>query len=383
MHIIIAPNTFKHSLSTFEVAAAIKSGFEKSGLDATYTIFPIADGGEGVTDILVRHLSGDEQSVTVQDPLGRLINTSFGLINKGKTAVIELARASGLRWLQNQELNPMQASTFGTGQLILKALDLGVRDFVIGLGNSATVDGGAGLLQALGVKLTDEQGKPIAPGAAGLGKLHHIELKELDSRIAESTFTVVCDVENPLLGESGAARVFGPQKGADPAMVEELENYLSGFNYLVKKNLKKDMAALVHGGAAGGTAAALAVFLNAKLVPGVEYIVNLTGFTQALPHADLLVTAEGGLDKQTLAGKGPYGVARLAKAHQIPVITLAGQIPADLDLSLFEYFDAVIPIGAGPVSLEEAIKNTAVNLSRTAWQIGNILRLKPFVRGHI
>ena len=375
MHIIIAPNTFKHSLSAFDVAEAIKTGFEKCQLDATYRIFPIADGGEGITDILVRQLNGHLEPVMVPDALGRDINTSFGVLNNNTTAVIELARASGLSWIQKEELDPLRASTFGTGKLITEALNRGIRHIVMGLGNSATVDGGTGLLQALGVRFLDKKGDTIGLGARDLINIHTIDLTGLDARIKECTITVACDVENPLLGATGAARVFGPQKGANPETVVLLEQGLTQLNKVTQNSLGVEMAELVHGGAAGGTAAALAAFLQAKLVPGVDYLLDLTGFTEALSAVDLLITAEGGLDEQTLAGKGPYGVARRAKEQGIPVIALAGQIPATMDLAHFKYFDAVFPIGTGPVPLEEAIAHTGANLARTAWQIGNLLKL--------
>ncbi|MGV3586615.1 MAG: glycerate kinase [Adhaeribacter sp.] len=375
MHIIIAPNTFKYSLSAFAVAEAIKTGLQQSKLAATYTLFPIADGGEGITDILVQQLNGRLVPATVQDALGRNISTSFGLIKDDQIAVVELARASGLRWLEKHELNPLQASTFGTGQLIKQALDLGCRQIIMGLGNSATVDGGIGLLQALGVKFLDSEGQSLGFGAQGLLNLQSINLSGLDERLLTCNITVACDVENPLLGPTGAAQVFGPQKGANPETVLLLEQGLSRLNQVVKATLNKDMSSLVHGGAAGGTAATLAAVLGAKLVPGVNYLLDLTGFTEALANADLLITAEGGLDEQTLAGKGPYGVARRAQGKNIPVIALAGQIPADLDLAQFKYFNAVFPIGNGPVSLDQAIALTAENLTRTAWQIGNLLQL--------
>lgn len=375
MHLLIAPNTFKHSLSAFDVAKAIKEGLEKSNLPASFTLFPIADGGEGITDILVKQLNGRLQPVVVQDPLGRNIKTSFGIIPNNRMAIVELARASGLSWLHKDELNPLLASTYGTGQLIKCALDLNIRDIVMGLGNSATVDGGVGMLQALGAQFKDEQGKEIAPGAKGLLNLHSIVLSGLDVRLQECTITVACDVENPLLGPMGAARVFGPQKGADAQTVLILEEALTRLNEVVHSTFGKNIGDLVHGGAAGGTAAILAGVLGAELVPGVDYLLGLTNFSEALAMADLLITAEGGLDEQTLAGKGPYGVARQAKEKNIPVIALAGQIPPHLELTQFKYFDAVFPITTGPIPLELAIANTARNLSRTAWQIGNLLQL--------
>jgi glycerate kinase len=376
MHILIAPNTFKHSLDTFQVAEAIRQGLEKSRLAATYTLFPIADGGEGMLDILVQHFQGHKKEVRVQDPLGRQVPASFGLIRDGQTAVIELASASGIKWLRAEELNPLAASTFGTGQLMRAALDLGVRDFLIGLGNSATVDGGTGLLQALGIRFLNAAGLPIATGARGLAELATIDRSSVDPRLAGCRIRVACDVDNPLLGDQGAARVFGPQKGADAALVEVLETYLSRLREVALTHTGQDMAAARHGGAAGGTAAALAAFLSASLVPGVEHILELTGFSHQIATADLLITAEGEINTQTLTGKGPYGAARQAREHLVPVIALTGQLPAGLDLEKFDLFNAVFPISRGPVKLEEALQTTAADLKRTAWQIGNLLHLK-------
>jgi glycerate kinase len=339
-------------------------------------LFPIADGGEGMLDILVQHFQGEKVSVPAQDPLGRDITASYGLIREGRTAVIELASASGLKWLRTEELNPLAASTYGTGLLIRAALDRGVRDFIIGLGNSATVDGGTGLLQALGIRFLDAQGLPLALGAQSLASLAFIDRSSLDPRLAGCRLCVACDVDNPLLGDQGAARVFGPQKGADAALVEVLEANLQRLQEVTRTTLGLDMGHSKHGGAAGGTAAALQAFLSADLVPGVEYILALTGFSQQIAHADLLITAEGEINTQTLAGKGPYGAARLAHQHQVPVIALTGQIPADLDLAAFVFFDAVFPISRGPVKLAEALATTAKDLQRTAWQIGNLLHLK-------
>lgn len=376
MHILIAPNTFKHSLDTFQVAEAIRQGLENSLLPATFTLFPIADGGEGLLDILVRFYQGEKVAVSVQDPLGRTISACYGLIGGGRTAVIELAAASGLKWLKADELNPLAASTYGTGQLMGAALEAGVRDFIIGLGNSATVDGGTGLLQALGLHLLDAQGLPVGYGAASLARLHAIDCSGLDPRLADCRIRVACDVENPLLGDLGAARGFGPQKGADAATVEVLEGHLSHLRQVSLQHLGQDMALYRHGGAAGGTAAALKAFLSAELLPGVDFLLDLTGFDQALHRADLLITAEGEINTQTLAGKGPYGAARQAKARQLPVIALTGQLPEDLNLADFVYFDAVFPISRGPVTLQQALATTAKDLERTARQVGRLLQMQ-------
>ncbi len=375
MQIVISPNAFKHSLSGLEVAKAIQKGLEESGLKAQYTLCPVADGGEGMMEILVNFWQGTYHKATVQDPLGRSIEAIFGLINNGKTAVIELAQASGLKHLEPQERNPLRTSTFGTGQLLKAALDAGARDFIVGVGNSATVDGGTGLLQALGAEFYDANQQPLSPGAASLASLARIDISNLDPRLAQSKITVICDVDNYLLGDKGSARVFGPQKGADPAMVEVLENNLTRLATILQSNLGKDVTNLPHAGAAGGTAAGLAAVLNAELVPGTEFILRQIQFAEIIKNADLLITAEGGLDEQTLSGKGPYVVAKVAKEHHVPVIAFAGQFQAHLDLSQFKYFDVVLPIGTGPVTLNEALAQTAVNLQRTAFQVGKLWQL--------
>ncbi len=375
MHIVIAPNAFKHSLSGLAVATAIQAGLEESGIPATYSLFPIADGGEGMMEILVNYWQGTYHTVLVLDPLGRPIEAVYGLVNQGRTAIIELAQASGLKHLTQSERDPLNASTYGTGQLLKAALETGASEFLIGVGNSATVDGGTGLLQALGARFYDKNDQLLALGAAPLVNLAHIDLTGIDSRFTQGNLTVVCDVDNPLLGKLGAAWVFGPQKGADEATVAFLETALAQLAAITRKQLGKDIAAVPHGGAAGGTAAGLAACLNANLVPGTEYILHKTNFTDLLQKSQLLITAEGGLDEQTLAGKGPYGVAKLAHNLKIPVIVLAGQIPSHLNLSRFTYFDAVFPIGTGPVTLAEALSQTTVNLTRTACQIGKLLQL--------
>ncbi len=374
MKILIAPNAFKHSLSAIEIAKAIQCGFENADFNAEYELMPIADGGEGLTDILVTQLKGNFIKKQVADPLNRKIETKYGVIHKD-TAVIEVASASGLRWLKKNELNPLKASAFGTGELILDALEKGYRKFVIGLGNSATVDAGAGILQALGAKFLDKSGNEIDRGGEALLNIDKIDLSQMDYRLKQSDFKIACDVENTLLGELGAAKVFGPQKGADETMVNLLEDALTHFSQQTEKHLGKNMANQKHGGAAGGIAASMAVYLNAEIVSGIEFLLNLTGFNQSIKTTDLLITAEGGLDEQTLAGKGPYGVAKMAKAHGVPVIVLAGQISQTLDLKLFKHFDAVFPIGTGPVSLDEAIQYTEKNIIRTASQIAKTLSL--------
>lgn len=375
MHILIAPNAFKGSLSAKQASECIESGLRQSKLKFTCDQFPIADGGDGTGSLLIEKLGGTIVQVKVHDPLGREIQSSFGLIDNGKTAVIEMADASGIRLLNTKELNPLKANTFGTGELIKAALNIGVTKIIIALGGSATVDGGAGILGALGIRFLDSGNKVLDITPGNLINLAGIDVSELDTRIFDIEFVVLCDVENKLTGDHGAAKVFGPQKGASPEDVKILDSVLLKMANLASQITGKDMNAVVHGGAAGGTAAGLYAFLNASLEKGAEYFLDLTGFAERLEKADLVITGEGSIDEQTLSGKGPFAVAFMAKAKEIPVIGLAGKVPSDISLQLKEYFEVLLAIGNEPTDLDTAIELTADNLKRTAAEIARLLSL--------
>lgn len=379
MHILVAPNAFKNSLHATEVAAAICVGLQQSKLSCTCETFPVGDGGDGTGDLLVQHGKGERIETTVQDPLGRTINASFGLIDNGNTAVIEMANASGLRLLQPDALNPLRATSFGTGQLIKQALDKGVHTIIMCIGGSATVDGAVGILQALGIRLRDARGQLLTGLPESLVNLARVDDSDLDERIHHCDITILCDVTNPLLGEQGAAAVFGPQKGATPEMVKKLEASLAKWREVALQQTGKDMATLQHGGAAGGTAAGLAIFLNAHLVNGTDQFLDITGFNKALEKADLVITGEGSIDVQTLQGKAPFGVAVRAKQQGIPVIGMAGKVPLETDAALQEYFDVLLPIGNEPQELNRALPHTTANIIRTAKAVGNLLALKSFL----
>ena len=368
MHILIAPNTFKNSLAAPDVANAIADGLKQSKLKFTCETFPVADGGDGTGDLVIQKLNGNVVPCEVHDPFGRKISSSFGLIENGRTAVIEMANASGLRLVNRSELNPMKASSYGTGELMKYALERNVTKIIIGLGGSATVDGGCGILRALGVRFLDEDGNELE----SLRNLSSIDSSALDERALQCKIVVLCDVENPLLGKNGAAAVFGPQKGASATDVIELDRMLGKFAAIVGKNI----ATIKSGGAAGGVSAGLYGLLNAELVNGIEYFLQLTGFHKALQNANLVITGEGSLDEQTLSGKGPYGVAVEAKKKGIPVIGLAGQVPLIKSSEMQQYFDMLFSIGNGPGELEYAMKHTRENLARTAGEIGNLLATK-------
>ena len=372
MHILIAPNAFKHSLDATAAARAIETGFLASKLDCRCTCFPIGDGGNGTGDLIIHHLNGERIQVDVQDPLGRPVRASFGLVNGGKSAVVEMANASGLHLLTTQELNPLRTTSFGTGQLIRAALDHGISQLILAIGGSATVDGGTGILRALGIRFLDPEGYPIkAPEQ--LTSLAGIDHSGLDPRLQGLDIRILCDVDNPLVGPTGAAAVFGPQKGATPAMVRQLDKGLSRLAESVQASTGIDIAGLKHGGAAGGVSATLHALLGAQLVNGIDFFLSFTGFANHLAKADLVITGEGSLDEQTLHGKGPFGVAHAAKGRGLPVIGLAGRVPVTASDDLEAWFDMLLAIGHEPTDLATAFTLTEANLSRTARQLGNLL----------
>ena len=373
MHILVAPNAFKNSLSAEEAAEAIRSGLIQSGLHCSIQCFPIGDGGDGTASLIIKKGNGILYEIHAQDPIGRIIKTKIGFIDDEHTAVIELADISGLKRLQQHELDPLHASSFGTGELIKAALNKGVRKIILCIGGSATVDGGCGILQALGVRFLDKSANPLTGLPKSLIHLDEIDISCLDERISHTELIILCDVDNTLLGDKGAAAVFGPQKGASKYVVMQLEKAMEQLRTVVMFQTGKDMNAILHGGAAGGVASGLNVFLDAVLVSGTEYFLDLTGFDEACMQADLLITGEGSIDLQTLEGKGPYGVAIRAKKKNIPVIGLAGQVPTKPDKRLILYFDRLITINLPNEDIQSAMLHTAANLQQAAYQVGKLL----------
>ena len=376
MHILISPNAFKNSLDATAGATAIKEGLQQSRLSFTATCFPIGDGGDGTGKLLTERCFGTFVSTETIDPLGRKINASFGLIDDDKTAVIEMASASGLHLLQSNELNPLLASSYGTGIQMVKALDKGVTKILLCVGGSATVDGGCGILEALGARFLDKNGNALTGMPAGLINLYSIDYSGLDTRIHNCECIILCDVANTLLGPNGAATVFGPQKGASEKEVRQLESCLTQFNHVVLETRGIDISALKHGGAAGGTVAGLCAFLNARPVNGIDHFLDITEFDKSLGEADLLITGEGSMDLQTLEGKAPYGVALRAKKKNIPVIVLAGKVPDKINPLLNDFFDVLLAIGHTPTDIASALISTRDDLFRTAMQLGNLLAMK-------
>ncbi|MEC3879352.1 glycerate kinase [Parapedobacter sp. 10938] len=377
MHILIAPNAFKHAVDAATAAEAIQRGLQDSRLPCTSECFPIGDGGNGTCRLIIDRLKGELVALPVLDPLGRPVTAAFGVVNGGKTAVIEMADATGLHLLEPAELDPLHAQSYGTGQLIRAALDHGAGEIIVGMGGSATVDGGSGMLRALGARFLDGAGEEITDLPFGLEALHTIDLSGLDRRLQEVPVTVLCDVANPLLGPHGAAHVFGPQKGASTAQVKQLDKLLARYAAVIRDTTGEDVSARRAGGVAGGASAGLAGLLGATLVDGIDYFLDLTRFDAALSKSHLVITGEGSIDSQTLQGKGPYGVASRAKRMGLPVIGLAGHIPTTVGDDLAAYFDTLVAIGNGPSSLEAALAATADNLTRTATQLGNLLAVSP------
>ena len=375
-HFLIAPNAFKNSLSAGEAALAIRNGLLQSGLECTCECFPIGDGGDGTVDLIIERLGGTKSEAEARDPLGRKITTYFGLIKD--VALIEMANASGLRLLTPSELNPLRALSHGTGDLIRAALEKKARRIIIGMGGSATVDGGTGILEALGARFLDNKGTPLKDLPQSLINLASIDTSGLDPRLSDTELIILCDVDNRLLGPSGSAAIFGPQKGANPEAVGQLDAALSRLSEIVKEQTGRDMTKVMYGGTAGGAAAGLYGLLNATLVNGIDYFLEITDFDKALSPATWVITGEGSIDEQTLQGKGPFGVASRAKNTDLPVIGLAGKVPLEPSAGLKKYFDTLLAIGNEPTDLSGALKNTAANLTRTAETIGHL-----FIYSHL
>jgi len=356
VRVVVAPNALKGSLSAFDATTAIARGVRAAAPSADVVSLPIADGGDGTSAVLCAARAGILRETIVPDPLGRPVRASFCLLDGGRTAVVDVATGSGFALLAANERDPLVASSRGTGKLLGAALDAGAQTVILGVGGSATVDGGAGLLAALGVALLDSSGAPIASGGAGLATLARIDRTRLHPGLSRAAIRLACDVNNCLLGDTGAARAFGPQKGATPQGVLELEHNLTHFAEVIAETTGRDVRSTPYGGAAGGIAAALFGLLGASLEPGIDLVLDLLGFEQALAGADLVLTAEGFLDEQSLRNKGPSGVARWARRRGVPVILLAGGIADAVRPADFGDFTAMFSICRRPMAPEEAMQ---------------------------
>jgi len=369
MKIVIAPDSFKGSLSAKEVADAIEKGINKLNKNITVQKIPMADGGEGTVQALVDGTGGKIISTRVFDPLMREINSFYGILGDNKTAVIEMSAASGLPLISMEERNPLLTTTFGTGQLFLHALEQGCRNFIIGIGGSATNDGGFGMMKALGVKLLDINGEDIGLGGGALERLSFIDISNLDPRIKECIITVACDVDNPLCGIRGASNVFGPQKGATPEMIVTLDKNLKLYSEIIEDQLGVSIINTPGSGAAGGLGGGLLAFLNAKLKSGIDIVIETTNLEAYIKNADLIITGEGSIDFQTQFGKTPFGVAKLGEKYNIPVIALAGSIGKGADVLYNKGFHSIFSIVNKPMTLEEAIKDGAFLLEDAAERV--------------
>lgn len=375
MKVVIAPDSFKGCLTASEVAEHIEIGIKKVFNDADIIKVPMADGGEGTVQSLVDATGGELVSLKVKGPLLNEVNSFYGILGDKKTAVIEMAAASGLPLISKEERNPLKTTTYGTGELIKHALDRGCRNFIIGIGGSATNDGGAGMLQALGVKLLDKWDKEIDFAGKGLLDLHKIDVSNMDERIIECSITAACDVTNPLCGPSGASAVFGPQKGADEEMVKILDKGLLNFAEVIKKELGIEIKDVPGSGAAGGLGGGLLAFFSARLKRGVDIVIEATNLEDRIQGADLVITGEGMIDNQTAFGKTPYGVAMIAKKYNVPVIAIAGGIGKDAEVLYDKCFNSIFSIVDMPMQLEEAMKNGHILLEKTAERIMRLLKL--------
>jgi len=374
--IVVAVDSFKGSLSTFESAIAIKEAAEEVYPGVETVISPIADGGEGTVEAIVSANNGEFVKTVVCNPLGKNIEAIYGFIPQTKTAVIEMSAASGITLIDQCDRNPLNTTTFGVGQMILDAIDKGCRKFLIGIGGSATNDGGVGMLQALGFEFLDKDGKQIPYGAKGLQYLSSISTKKAVRELKECSFSVACDVTNPLCGDNGCSRVFGPQKGATDEMIKDMDLWLSNYAHLTKNVIPDSDMNIPGTGAAGGLGFALLSYLNANLQSGIELVMKETNLENHIKEADMVITGEGRLDGQSRMGKAPVGVAKLSKKYNKPVIAFSGCVTEDAGI-LNEYgIDAFFPILRKPCTLEEAmdVSNAYKNLKATACQVFRLIK---------
>ena len=377
MKIVTAIDSFKGSMTSIEAGNAFSDGFHRVFPDAEIIVRPLADGGEGTVEALTNGMNGHLEHVMVSGPFGQPVDCAYGLIQDSMTAVIEMSGAAGITLVPAEDLNPLKATTYGVGEVIADAIKKGCRRFIIGIGGSATNDGGAGMLQALGFGLLDDNGKEIPRGAEGLEKLAVITTDQVIPELSECTFRIACDVTNPLCGSNGCSSVFGPQKGAGPEDIEKMERWLTRYAK-VARALHPDADPDFPGtGAAGGMGFAFRTFLPAKLESGIQIVLDETRLESYLKDADLIITGEGRLDCQTAMGKVPVGVARLAKAHGKPVIAFAGSVTDDASACIECGIDAYFPIVRGVSTLEEACdnENARKNMAAAAEQAARLIKL--------
>ncbi|MFX3673396.1 MAG: glycerate kinase [Paenisporosarcina sp.] len=363
MKIIISPDSFKGSLSAVEVAQAMASGIGAFDQSIETLMLPVADGGEGTLESLISATNGKMVSVVVHDPLKRKISAEYGILGDGETCVIEMARATGLTLLHKEERNPLCATSFGTGELIKHALDGGFRKFIVGIGGSATNDGGTGMLNALGMKFHNQSGEELDAGGGALHALVHIDSSTFDRRISESEFIIASDVNNPFIGPNGASFVFGPQKGATEEIVSFLDQSLKTFADVIEHTYGVSIHSREGAGAAGGMGGAFQAFFPCKMKPGIEVVMEAMDFREHVKDAHLVITGEGRSDDQTLSGKAPFGIAKVAREYGIPVMLLSGLLEPSSKERLTQHFDVLASVVNESVPQRESIKNAAYYLS--------------------
>lgn len=375
MRIVIAPDSFKGCLNALNVALAMRRGVQRVYPDSAIDMIPMADGGEGTVEAILCAVRGEKIEIDVTDPLGRSIGAAYALIDEGETAIIEMAAASGLTLLSNQERNPRVTSTQGTGILIRNALDRGVKKILLGIGGSATNDGGAGLAVALGVKLLDAQGNELPQGGAALANLVNIDMSRLDPRLAKVQIEVACDVQNPLCGPEGASVVYGPQKGANPEDIRVMDTALQNFGEVLSRVAGTNLLELAGGGAAGGLGAGVVGFLGAKLRPGSQMVLEVANADEKIKHADLVLTGEGRTDFQTAYGKVPVGVSALAQKYSVPVLVISGSVEGSPDFLADVGVASCFSVAEGPSTLDEAFLKAEEQLERAVWRILTVWKL--------
>ena len=378
MNITIAIDSFKGSLSSMEAGQAVAEGIRRVMPSAEIRIRPLADGGEGTTEALTAGLGGELKSLTVTGPLGRPVTASYGLIRERKMAVLEMASAAGLTLISQEERNPLEATTYGIGEMIRDAIGEGCRHFLVGIGGSATNDGGTGMLSALGFQFLDSEGHPIPLGAKGLENLARISAENARPELSQCSFHIACDVTNPLCGENGCSAVYGPQKGADPEMIRQMDQWMERYGDLAARTFPAADKEAPGAGAAGGLGFAFLTFLNGSLESGVGMVLKEINLKDDIRDADLVITGEGRLDAQTVMGKAPIGVAHLAKEYGKPVIAFSGAVTREAGLCNQHGIDAFFPIMRGVVSLQEALDpgEARINAADTAEQVFRLIQLK-------
>lgn len=370
--ILLAPDSFKESMTAKEACEAMERGIKKANSNITCVHVPMADGGEGTMQSLVDATNGKVYSLKVVGPLGDEVEAEYGILGDGEIGILEMASASGIQLVPVEKRNPLITTTYGTGQLIKACLDQGVKKLLIGIGGSATNDGGAGVIQALGGRLLDKQGNELGFGGGELEKLNSIDLSKFDARLEKVKVEVACDVANPLCGQKGASNIYGPQKGATPVMIKILDNNLKHYADIIKQQLEKDVLNEPGAGAAGGLGAGLMAFLDGKLKKGIEMVIQYAELEEKVKTVDMVWTGEGSIDFQTQYGKTPLGVATIAKKYNKPVIALAGRVGEGIDILYEQGIDSIFGIMKGVTSIEEALANGKENVERTA---ENIIRL--------